>query len=126
MTEELTLEKLDTMISQKIAEALKPITEKLDAIKPVKPEEKKDEEQTDKLDAFKLAEQTLRAKLDGFVEKEKLDKMDMLTMSQTLAKLQGKFAEQKGGILNQVEQNDKDKLDALFKKDAGLETVWEE
>ena len=82
-------EKIDALISEKLDAKLAPILTKLDALTP--PPADDDEEETEKLDAFQLAKQTLRQKLDGFVKKEDLDNMSMVQLSQTLSKLQAAF-----------------------------------
>jgi hypothetical protein len=123
MPDDKVLEQLDKIITEKIDSALKPIFEKLDALTP-KPDD--DGEQEEKLDALTLAKQTIRAKLDGFIPAEKLDKMTMLEMSQTLAKLQSTLSNpEQSGILNVIPEGGNKKLDAIFSGKTVDEIIWE-
>lgn len=118
--------KINEIISNKLDALLKPIVEKLDALTPKKDDDES-KETGQKLDAFQLAEQTLRAKLDGFIPKEELDKLDMIGLSQTLSKLQSSITKpSQGGNLNQIHDKDSEnkKLDAVFGESDPNKIIW--
>lgn len=106
---EITLEKLDSLITEKIDAALKPILEKLTPPKDEKKEEKEESEETNKNDhdpAIKLAADILRANLkDSNLKKEQLDTMDLNDL-QIANQLHAKM--KKGGIKNPIEQKKND------------------
>lgn len=105
MTEELTLEKIDSLIAEKLDAALKPLFEKMEQKEPEQTSEKTDSE---KITA--MATEILKHNLEGKIPKEKLDAYslhDLYIANQFNADFGSK-----GGIKNPIEQKN-DKTDAF-------------
>ena len=123
--EEDALEEIITKIlDAKLDAVLKPILAKLDAEEKEESDEekkKKKKEAEEKKDSLSIATATLRAKLDGFLPADELEKMSLFEMSNKLAQIQNALTPSHGGNLIHVKKDGKD----IFAKDAGTEMIWE-